>query len=175
MSIWTSTVVIKCGCPYRWKFGEEEDKGFLLLTHDLDSQIHYVQFEKIESFRYDTIYLDELISEDPKKIIDYINTKQATEGIDYIKVKVRVDVPGYNKTIINNYYRNNSHTFVEFLDQSEIKKLKDEGEIETDEKYSYLIDKSISDFDRFVRYVNESEGYQFITVDKLNEILGESI
>ena len=34
---------------------------------------------------------------------------------------------------------------------------------------------SISDFDRFVRYVNESEGYQFITVDKLNEILGESI
>ena len=164
-----------CGCPYRWKFGEEEDKGFLLLTHDLDSQIHYVQFEKIESFRYDTIYLDELISEDPKKIIDYINTKQATEGIDYIKVKVRVDVPGYNKTIINNYYRNNSHTFVEFLDQSEIKKLKDEGEIETDEKYNYLIDKSISDFDRFVRYVNESEGYQFITVDKLNEILGESI
>ena len=88
---------------------------------------------------------------------------------------MRVDVPGYNKTIINNYYRNNSHTFVEFLDQSEIKKLKDEGEIETDEKYSYLIDKSISDFDRFVRYVNESEGYQFITVDKLNEILGESI
>ena len=79
------------------------------------------------------IYLDELISEDPKKIIDYINTKQATEGIDYIKVKVRVDVPGYNKTIINNYYRNNSHTFVEFLDQSEIKKLKDEVKEEVTE------------------------------------------
>lgn len=164
-----------CGCPYRWKFGEEEDKGFLLLSHDLDSQIHYVQFEKIESFRYDTIFLDELVSEDPKKIIDYINNLKTQNDIDFIKVKFRVPVLGYNKTIINNYYRNNGTTFVEFLDNEEIAKHKREEEIKQDSQYNYLMDKSISDFERFVRYVNESEGYEFITVDKLSKLLSEEI
>ena len=61
-----------CGCPYRWKFGEEEEKGYILLSHDLDTQIHYVQFEPIKSFRYDTIYLDELV----KKLYIYVYQKE---------------------------------------------------------------------------------------------------
>lgn len=164
-----------CGCPYRWKFGEEEEKGFLLVSHDLDTQIHYVQFEKIESFRYDTIYLDELISEDPKKIIDYINKLRIEQGIDFIKVRFRVPIPGSNKTIINNYYRNNPNTYVEFLDVKEAEEKKKEEQIKQNSQYNYLIDKSISDFERFVRYVNESEGYEFITVQKLNELLSDQI
>lgn len=164
-----------CGCPYRWKFGEEEDKGFLLLAHDLDTQIHYVQFEKVESFRYDTIYLDTLISEDPKKITEYINNLKREKGIDFIKVRFRVPIPGYNKTIINNYYRNNPNTFVEFMDTQEVEEQRQSEQIKQNEQYSYLIDDSISDFERFVRYVNESEGYEFITVQKLNELLNESI
>lgn len=162
-----------CGCPYRWKFGEEEDKGFLLLSHDLDTQIHYVQFEKIESFRYDTIFLDQLVSEDPKKIIDYINKLKNEQGIDYIKVRFRVPIPGYNKTIINNYYRNNGSVFVEFMNLEEIEKEKQENQIKQNSQYSYLTDKSISDFERFVRYVNDSEGYEFITVQQLSELLNE--
>lgn len=162
-----------CGCPYRWKFGEEEEKGYLLVSHDLDTQIHYVQFEKIESFRYDTIYLDQLVSEDPKKIIDYINNLKAERGIDFIKVRFRVPIPGYNKTIINNYYRNINNTFVEFMDINETEELRKQEQIKQDSQYNYLIDKSISDFERFVRYINESEGYEFITVQKLSEILSE--
>ena len=162
-----------CGCPYRWKFGEEEEKGYLLVSHDLDTQIHYVQFEKIESFRYDTIYLDQLVSEDPKKIIDYINNLKAERGIDFIKVRFRVPIPGYNKTIINNYYRNINNTFVEFMDINETEELRKQELIKQDSQYNYLIDKSISDFERFVRYINESEGYEFITVQKLSEILSE--
>lgn len=164
-----------CGCPYRWKFGEEEDKGFLLLSHDLDTQIHYVQFEKIESFRYDTIFLDQLVSEDPKKIIDYINKLKNEQGIDYIKVRFRIPIPGYNKTIINNYYRNNGNVFVEFMNLEEIEKEKQENQIKQNSRYNYLTDKSISDFERFVRYVNESEGYQFITVQQLNDLLNDNI
>ena len=163
-----------CGCPYRWKFGEDEDKGYLILVHNLDSNLHYVDFEKIESFRYDTIFLDELVSNDPKKICDYINSRKEKEGIDYIKVKFRVPIEGYNQTIINNYYRNNPSTFVEFMSPSETLK---ENEIQNsiDAKYDYLMDKNISDFDRFVRYVNENEGHQFITVEELTRILDERI
>ena len=164
-----------CGCPYRWKFGEEEDKGFLLMSHDLDSQIFYVDFQKIESFRYDTIYLDQLVSEDPKKIIDCINTLKMEKGIDFIKVRFRVPVAGYNKTIINNYYRNNNSTFVEFLDNEEIEKAKQEQQIQQNTQYGYLIDKNLTDFERFVRFVNDSEGYEFITVQKLTELLSEKI
>ena len=163
-----------CGCPYRWKFGEEEDKGFLILVHDLDTHIHYVSFQPLESYRYDTIYLDELVSEDPKKICDYINNRRISEGIDYIKVKFRVPVVGYNRTIINNYYRNNPTTFIEFISTDEIDKSKQEVEL-LNTQYSYLIDKSISDLDRFVMYVNEKEGSEFITIDKLNQLLNDAI
>ena len=141
------------------------------LEDDLDAQIHYVQFEKIESFRYVTIFLDELISEDPKKIIDYINKRKEEDGIDFIKVKVRVPVPGNNKTIINNYYRNNPTTFVEFLNLEEVQRKKKEAEALQNKQYSYLTDRSISDLERFVMYVNDCEGSEFITVQQLNNLL----
>lgn len=164
-----------CGCPYRWKFGEEEEKGYIILAHDLDTQVHYVDFRPIKSFRYDTIFLDQLVSEDPKKICDYINQRRVNDGIDYIKVKFRVPIPGYNKTIINNYYRNNPTTFVEFMDTVEIEQQKQKEAILNSGQYSYLMDSSISDFERFVMYVNDKEGCEFITVQKLTELLGENI
>ena len=163
------------GCPYRWKFGEEEDKGFLILVHDLDNRQHYTHFEKIESFRYDTIFLEDLISNDPKEIIDYINNKRETEGIDFIKVKIGFPIEGSNKTIINNYYRNNPTTFVEFLNLEEIEKKEKEEQLLQDENYKYLLDNSISDLDKFVMYINNSEGYEFITVNKLTELLNNKI
>lgn len=164
-----------CGCPYRWKFGEEEAKGFLLVIHDLDTQIHHVEFEEISSYRYDTIYIDELFSEDPKVICDYINTKRVTEGIDYIKVKFRVSIPGRNKTIINSYYRNNPSTFIEFMNVDEVSQSNQQNEAFKNSQYSYLIDPSISDLERFVRYINENEGEEFISVQQLTELLGENI
>ena len=166
-----------CGCPYRWKFGEEEEKGFLLLSHNLDSQIHYIQFEPVKSFRYDTIYLDQIISDDPKQIIDYINRLKAEQGIDYIKVRVRFPVPGYNRTIINNYYRNNPSTFIEFIDLKEENSMKRREELlkDTESKYNYLLDSSISDFERFIMYVNDNEGENFISVKELTELLNEKI
>lgn len=162
-----------CGCPYRWKFGEEEDKGWLLLVHDLDTQIHYVQFMKIDSYRYDTIYVDQLISEDPQKIIQWIDNRQKKDNIDYIKVKFRVNIPGSDRMIINQFYRNNKHTFVEFLDQKEIETEKVKEEISNG--YDYLMDDSISDLEKFIRYVNDNEGEQFITTEKLKELLTSEI
>ena len=164
-----------CGCPYRWKFGEEEEKGYLILVHDLDTQIHHVHFEPLISPTYETIYLDELVSEDPKVIIDYINRLKVERNIDYIKVRFRVPVPGYNKTIINNYYRNNGTSYVEFLDSKEVQQMEQKQSISESEQYGYLVDNSISDIERFVRYVNESEGHTFITVEQLTELLSEKI
>ena len=116
--------------------------------------------------------MSDLISR--KKICDYINRRRTLEGIDFIKVKFRVPIPGYNKTIINNYYRNNPTTFVEFCSTEEIENEK-KSEAFEGTQYSYLIDNSISDFERFVRYVNEKEGSEFITVQQLTDLLTEKI
>ena len=164
-----------CGCPYRWKFGEEEDKGFLLLSHDLDTGKHYVHFEKIQSDVYKTIFLDELISNDPKEIIDYISKLKADQGIDFIKVKFRTQVPGESKVILNNYYRNNSYAFIEFLNDVELNRESlSEESLNKLEEYNYLIDPNVSDFERFVRYVNDSEGEKILSVESLKEILSEN-
>ena len=160
------------GSPLRYKFNEEEAKGFLLVAHNLDNNVFYINFEEITSFNYITIYIDELISEDPKNIIDYINNRKINEGIDFIKVRFRINIPGYNKTIINNYYRNNHNVSIEFIDASEAEKEKHMEELEaTSSEYSYLMDQSISDLERFCMFVNASEKSEFITVDKLTEIL----
>ena len=165
-----------CGCPYRWKFGEEEQKGFLLVSQDLDTERHYVEFKEIFSDVYRTIYLDELVSNDPKELIDYIDNLKIKEGIDFIKVRFRTPVSGPAMTVMNNYYRNMNHTFVEFMDAKEVEDERRKKELqETEEKYNYLLDPSISDFERFVMYVNNSEGEEILTVDKLKELLSDKI
>jgi len=162
-----------CGCPYRWKFGEEESKGFLLLVHDLDTQIHYVEFKEIISDTYVTITTDELISEDPQKIILQLDRLRNETGANYVKIKVTSDMSGQNKTIINQYYRNKPNTFIEFSGHKEIQKRELENQIQN--SYNYLVNDKISDIERFVMFVNEKEGEQFITVDKLKEILNSDV
>jgi DNA repair exonuclease SbcCD nuclease subunit len=163
-----------CGCPYRWKFGEEQDKGFIVLLHDLDSGMHYVNFNKIESFRYDTIYIDELTNNDPKAVIDYINDLKYRRGIDFIKVRFRIPVSGASKTIISNYYRNINDTTIEFLDVAEEEKRKMEEKVKNSE-YDFILDDKLSDLEKFVMYVNHQEQSQFITVDQLKALLEEEL
>lgn len=158
------------GTPYRYKFGEEEDKGFYTVIRDLDSGYHYVDFHPIQSFRYDTIDVDTIISTDPKVIIDYINKLQIS-GVDHIKVRFHVPIDGSIRTVINNYYRNNPYTSVEFEDNAEIRR---EQEIaNNNEEYGFLLNPKYTEYEKFVMYCNKREGYEFITVDKLKEVLSD--
>ena len=164
------------GCPIPFCFGDQEGpRGYLISNRDLDTGIHYVEFQEITSFRYETIFLDQLVSEDPKAIIDYINNLKANKGIDFIKIKFRCNVSGSNKTIINNYYRNNSNVTIEFNDTISTKSDEQLKESINNSKYNYLTDDKLSDFERFVMFVNDSEGHQFITVDKLTELLNKEV
>ena len=158
------------GSPLCETFAETGTHGFLASNQDLDTGIHYTELVPIESFRYETVNLNSIISEDPKVIIDYINRLKEEKGIDFIKVRIGWDISGANRTIINNYFRNTSTVNIEFNDT-----IKSDSQIEqnisSNDKYSYLTDTTISDFERFVRFVNESEGNTFITVDQLTELL----
>jgi hypothetical protein len=80
---------------------------------------------------------------------------------------------GSSKSIINQYYRNIPTVNVEFLSQVEAKKQKMEESIH--DSYNYLVDPGISDLERFVMYVNEKEGEQFITTEELKRLLKSDI
>ena len=165
-----------CGSPMRYKFGEEEPKGFLIVVIDLDNQRYYTNFEEITSFRYDTIELEDIISTDPKKVIEYIDNLKHTRGIDYIKIKFKYVIDGSSKTIITNFYRNRNDVKLEFIDvQEEAARKLEEEQREQNEKYSFITNNKLSDYEKFVQYVNIQEGYDFINVDTLKQILLEEI
>ena len=166
--------VYYCGNPYRWKFGEEEDKGFLIVMHDLDSGYHEVHFEAIDSAKYITIELNDILYKDPKDVINYINTIKQTNNIDYLKIKFKYPIDGSNKVIINDYYRNNRNVFVEFLNLIEEQRIKNNN-TNNDKFYTMINDNSIPPINKFVEYVNMKEGTEFITVERLKEILSESV
>ena len=60
------------------------------------------------------------------------------------------------------------------MSNEEIEKEKNSSPL-VDDKYNYLFDQNISDFERFVRYVNESECHQYITVEELSKLLEQEI
>lgn len=161
-----------CGSPIRWQHGEEQEKGFLLSCINLDSMSHYVDFVPIKSFKYKTIDLDDIISEDPQVVIQYINKLKADEGIDFIKIRFNNSVSNANKIVINNYYKSRDNVAIEFLStqEEELKKAELQNTIE---QYNFILDPNLTDEQKFCMYVNEQEGYEFITVEKLTEILND--
>jgi hypothetical protein len=138
--------------------------------------MYYTHFEEITSFRYDTIELKDIMSNDPKVVIEYLDNLKTQKGIDYLKVKFRYIVDGSSKTVITNYYRNRGDIKLEFLDtQAEAMEQAKLDQEENTIQYSFITNNKISDEEKFCQYVNIQEGYDFITVDKLREILSEDI
>lgn len=167
--------VYYCGSPYRWQFGEEQPKGFLIVMHNLDTHEHYVHFEEIKSFRYDTINVDAMLNDDPKHIIDYVNDLKQ-DGIDYIRLEFTLidDTNIANFNIINNYYRN-SNTVKIKSSYNEKQKVLDSNEESLKEysEYDYVLDPRLSPNEIFCKYVNQQKGYEYITVDDLLDILND--
>ena len=145
----------------------------MIVIMDLDTRQYYTHFEEITSFRYDTIELQDIISNDPKVVIDYIDDLKS-KGIDYLKIKFKYVIDGSSKTIITNYYRNRNDVKLEFYDVQEeaLEKAMQEQE-EQATKYSFLTDPKVSDEEKFCSYVNMMEGHDFINVSRLREILSE--
>lgn len=158
-----------CGCPYRWRFGEEEEKGFIILLHNIQTREHYIHFEPIKSFRYDTINLDTMIDEDPTKIIKYIKNLQ-DQGIDNIRIQITKNNED-NLNILRTYYRSNNNIKIESNFKNN--KVIEDTKILSDKykQYDYLLDKSSSPEEKLTKYINQNKGYIYITSDDLIDIL----
>lgn len=162
------------GSPIRWCFGEEEIKGFQLVVYDMDTSYYYIHKEPISSFRYDTISIDDILMNDPATIIQYIDNKKATEGIDFIRIKCISNISTEDKiNILKQYYAENKTVKFQVEKNGLNKNDMNEEEQELYQKYNYFFNKSMSPYEIFVKFVNESQSDVIITVDQLKEILSD--
>lgn len=159
------------GSPIRWCFGEEEPKGFLICLYNPNNYQYYINFEEIVSFRYDTVNLDDMINQDANTIISYINNLKAS-GIDFIKV--RFNTNNENTTMIKKYFTNSSNITIDIIDSKFEDTIKNNQKNNDEFKeYSYVLDNNLSPYEIFTQYVNQSKGFEFITVDDLIKILSD--
>lgn len=158
------------GSPIRWKFGEEEEKGFLIVLYDMDTRYHYTHMIPVYSFRYDTINIDDLIANDPKDIIEYINNLKEKENIDYIRIEFGEDFPRDNIELLKAYYQTNGKIKMKM---ARSKQISQENNFNTQlyDQYSYMFDKNLSPYDILARYINEQENSVIVTGDQIKELV----
>ena len=162
------------GSALRYKFGEEQEKGFLITVYNQYTRYHYTTLIPIKSHTYVTININDLLNDDPKKIIEFIKTYKESHNIDY--VRVQFNNANENMNIVRSYFRNNPNVVLQELDKKS-KQLEDINQsiLEQNSQYSYIVDSEIDDYTKFVMYMNQSEGSDFITVEELLNLLEDKI
>ena len=162
------------GSPIRWSFGEEQTKGFQVVCYDMDTRKYYVHFQPITSFKYETLDIDDILTTDPHKAIEYIENLKEEKNIDYIRLKCisSPDIKG-NLDIIRDYYsKDKSVKFkIESMSTSE-KRAREREDIY--EKYKYLFE-NLTPYQKFARFVNDNEGSVIVTADEIIKILKEEV
>lgn len=160
------------GSPIRYKFGEEQDKGFLLVYYNCDTGDYYAHLIPVVSFKYDTIYFDELMSQDAKDIVKYVDKLKEDENIDYIRVIFRKEVPSDDLAIIREYYKNNGRVKIKLEEKESSSTPVCNAEMNT--KYNFLFDNNLSEYDKLALYINEKENCAYITGDEIKKIVEET-
>lgn len=167
------------GSPLRWRHGEEENKGYLVVLSNLATAQHYVHFEVVESLKYITINIDYLINEDPEKIISELNEIKQTHDISHLRIEIsnRPDNPESSTIgIIKNYYRNNNNIRIKDDIQKYKKEEKERRYLEKYEEYDYLFDNNLNEYEILAKYINQRENNTiYITTDEIINILTEDI
>jgi len=164
-----------CSNPIRYRFGEEEDKGFVIVLHDRISNAHSMDFIPIESFRYDTIDIRTLEYSDPNSVIQHLDNL-LINGIDNIRIDFsELNEPACQK-IIEQYYSTNPAVSIKRFVEKNSPSVNTTEEIEN--KYSdldFLLDPTLDEYSKFVQFINHNMGNQYITVERLKSVLSGGI
>lgn len=157
------------GSPYRWKFGEEQPKGFMVCVMDDNTYRYYVHFEPIECTQYFTRNLDDKLNLSAEELVEYIKNLKFNSS-DYLKVKFTKESAIIS--IIKDYFKNNPRFIIDAEDlqyQRTIRAVEQESESYV--KYGFLLDPNISNEEKLVRYINMEEGREVITIQEFTDIM----
>lgn len=161
--------------PIRYKFGEEEEKGYAIVLHSPGGHLYH--FEPIRSFNYITINREEIKSQDPNEVIRYLDNLQAN-GIDHIRIDFSNVSDPITQSLIEKYSATNPNVVVKrYVEKSSSEENQYIDDI--DSRFSemeFLVDPATDPYTKFVNFVNHNEGKIILTVDQLKTILsGQAI
>lgn len=164
-----------CSNPIRYRFGEEEEKGFCIVLHDRMSGYHNLNLIPITSFRYDTIDIKSLQYNEPNSVIQYLDGL-LQNGIDNIRIDFSdLNEPTIQK-IVEQYYSTNPSVVIKRFVEKNSPGINTTEEIQN--KYSdldFLLDPTLDSYNKFVQFINHNEGKQYITVERLKAVLAGGI
>lgn len=165
-----------CGSPYRWRFDDDCFKGFILMSYNMDTRYYYIDYEEIISDTYKIIPIDQLLSNNPTEIIDYIKNLKTTQNIDYIKIKFNSPIPGSLRIVLNDRFRNDETVSFEFYSpEKDIAKQAEEKIISDGEKVAFLLDPRLTDEQKFVMWVNYlKQDDKYLTIEELERLLKDT-
>lgn len=162
------------GSPYSWSFADHDNKGFLIVLSNKVTRMHYTCSKRIESFRYITINLDDFVCYEADTIISYINSIQEEQGIDYIRVQFSKEVPTNTKKLVDMYYKDNDNVKLQYSFTKAQKELEEKlSSVDEFQQYSYIYDKSLSEYEILAKYINDDKGYVFVTADQIKKFVEE--
>ena len=161
-----------CGSPYRWRFDDDHDKGFILMVMDTVSRNYQIENVPIISDSYKTIHLEGLIN-DAKDTIDYIEKYKKDNLIDNLRIKFAKDVDMTSKMILNNYFRDrNDIVLIYYSNEKELQETAEHKIMEQSKEYWFLLDNSMTDMQKFIMWVNShAKDDNYITEDELTTIM----
>lgn len=161
------------GTPLRYKHDEENQKGFLIVLYNMDNRQYHVHLEEIKSFKYRSISVDDLIQGNPDTVIKYLNDLKEKENIDFLRIEIDSEAPKGNIDVLRTYYRNDSNISFKVDTRKKIEKEKALKDEELSERYSYILDKGMTEYDKLAKYINDDIGYIYVSSQDIIELLKE--
>jgi len=167
------------GSPLRWKFGEEEEKGFMIFLFNPDQGTHHMQFIPIISKTYKTMVIDDLLNINAMTAIQQIKSFYENNGIDNLRLHVlnlSTDEQLANIELIKKYFKHNNKLKI-LIDRKAIARKNLDGQIEVEEnnemdEYKFLLENRPAD-EKLVEYINYKKGYEYISLEDFRKILAE--
>lgn len=164
--------------PIRWKFGEEQPKGYIIAIFDKNTYRYYNQFMPISSFIYRTISIDDLSSNDPNEIIKILDSMH-NSGDDYIRLNCK-GIPATTQAIIRKYYHEMKNPYVKLFNKVNaefnnnlVDITSQQFEMDNSSELSFLLDDKLDELTKFIMYVNYNAGEDTISLNTLKKILSE--
>ena len=141
----------------RFKFGEEDPKGWYLCVYDKDSNKYIHNFvENIKAQTYNTILVNIVEEVKPEILTSLIDT--ALETDDYIKLKLVIKENiecSYLISYLNDKYQKNSAVKIEVKNEYEFRNdvLKDTKAEEICKEYEFLFDNSYTHEEKIQKFI----------------------
>lgn len=161
------------GSPIRWQHGEEKEKGFMITLFNLDNGSHYTHMIPITSFRYRVVNFDDLAFmtiAKPEDVIKYLNDLKEKDHIDYLRLDFNMDSMSQEDIdIIKKYYQTDET--VKFKTETCKSSNMKSNNTEELNRYNYIFDPNLDEYQILSRYINDKEGKLFITAEQLRSII----